>query len=272
MNRSARLRVGAVNYLNTKPLVYRLDRLAPQADVVFDLPSRLADRLGAGSLDVALIPSIEFFQNPDYRIVSDVCIACRGPVLSVKLFSRVAPQMIGRLALDEGSRTSAALVRILLRERFGIEPQLQPLPIGEGLESSDADAVLLIGDRAMHSPPGRFAEVWDLGDTWVRWAGLPFVFAMWTARSDADLNGLETVLSEARDLGVAHLQEIAAAEAAPLGLTVPQCVSYLRNNLHFFLGPHEHEGLKRFYDLAVGLELAPAGRIIDLPSLTLRAW
>ena len=80
MNRSARLRVGAVNYLNTKPLVYRLDRLAPQADVVFDLPSRLADRLAAGSLDVALIPSIEFFQNPEYRIVSDACIACRGPV------------------------------------------------------------------------------------------------------------------------------------------------------------------------------------------------
>lgn len=263
MNRSARLRVGAVNYLNTKPLVYRLDRLAPQADIVFDLPSRLADRLAAGSLDVALIPSVEFFQNPDYRIVSDACIACRGPVLSVKLFSRVAPERIGRLALDEGSRTSAALVRILLRERFGIEPQLQPLPIGAGLESSDADAVLLIGDRAMHSPSGRYAEVWDLGDAWVQWAGLPFVFAMWTARSDADLNGLETALGEARDLGVAHLPGIAAIEAAPLGLTVPQCVSYLRDNLHFFLGPREHEGLKRFYDLAVGLGLAPAGRNLE---------
>ena len=161
-------------------------------------------------------------------------------------------------------------MRILLRERFGIEPLLQPLPIGEGLESSDADAVLLIGDRAMHSPPGRFAEVWDLGDAWVRWAGLPFVFAMWTARSDTDLNGLETALSESRDLGVAHLEDIAVVEAAPLGLTVPQCVSYLRDNLHFFLGPREHEGLKQFYDLAVGLGLAPAGRNIESPSLTLR--
>jgi chorismate dehydratase len=263
MNRSARLRVGAVNYLNTKPLVYRLDRLAPQADVVFDLPSRLADRLAAGGLDVALIPSVEFFQQSDYRIVSDACIACRGPVLSVKLFSRVPPERIGRLALDEGSRTSAALVRILLRERFGIEPRLEPLPIGEGLESSDADAVLLIGDRAMHSPPGRFAEVWDLGDAWVQWAGLPFVFAMWTARSDTDLNGLETALGEARDLGVAHLPGIAAAEAAPLGLTVLQCASYLRDNLHFFLGPRERDGLKRFYDLAVALGLAPGGRNLE---------
>jgi chorismate dehydratase len=251
--------------LNTKPLVYRLDRLAPQAQIVFDLPSRLADRLAAGSLDVALIPSVEFFQNPDYRIVSDACIACRGPVLSVKLFSRVAPERIERLALDEGSRTSAALVRILLKERFGVEPRLQPLAIGACLDSSDADAVLLIGDRAMHSPPGPFAEVWDLGDAWVAWAGVPFVFAMWTARADTELNGLETALSESRDLGVAHVAGIAAVEAAPLGLTVPQCVSYLRDNLHFSLGDEEHAGLKRFYDLAVGLGLAPPARNLENP-------
>ncbi len=246
MNRSNRLRVGAVNYLNTKPLVYRLDRLAPQADVVFDLPSRLADRLAAGELDVALIPSIEFFQSPDYRIVSNACIACRGPVLSVKLFSRVPPQEISSLALDEGSRTSAALVRILLRERFGVKPRLEPLPIGEGLDSAKADAVLLIGDRAIHSLPGQFAEVWDLGDAWVNWTGLPFVFAMWTARKDVELGGLESALGEARDLGMAHVSNIAAIEAAPLGLTVPQCVAYLRDNLHFYLGEQELEGLKRF--------------------------
>ena len=82
------LKVGAVTYLNTKPLVHRLARLAPQADLRFDFPSRLADDLAAGRLDVALIPSIEYFQNPAYQIISDACIACRGPVLSVKLFSR----------------------------------------------------------------------------------------------------------------------------------------------------------------------------------------
>src|SRR5262245_53693445 len=108
-----KLRVGAVNYLNTKPLVYRLERFAPQAEIVLDLPSRLADDLAAGRLDVALIPSIEYFQSPGYSIVSDACIACRGPVLSVKLFSRVPPAEIRSLALDEGSRTSATLVRIL---------------------------------------------------------------------------------------------------------------------------------------------------------------
>ncbi len=109
--------------------MFRLQHFAPQAELIFDLPSRLADNLAAGQLDVALIPSIEYFQNPSYKIVSDACIACRGPVLSVKLFCRVPAQQIRSLALDEGSRTSAALVRILLKERFGLEPRLEPLPI-----------------------------------------------------------------------------------------------------------------------------------------------
>ena len=100
------MRIGAVSYLNTKPLIYRLAELAPQHELVLDLPSRLADDLAAGRLDVALIPSVEFFHNPSYTVVSDACIACRGPVRSVKLFSRVPLPEIRTLALDEGSRTS----------------------------------------------------------------------------------------------------------------------------------------------------------------------
>jgi chorismate dehydratase len=255
-----KLRIGAVNYLNTKPLVYGLERLAPRAEVIFDLPSRLADSLAVGRFDVALIPSVEFFQVADYRIVSDACIGCRGPVLSVKLFCRVPAQQVERLALDEGSRTSVALVRILLKQRYGIEPRLEPLAIGAGIDDTDADAVLLIGDRAIHSPAGRFAEVWDLGDEWCRWAELPFVFAMWTARAGVELGDVEAALAQARDLGVAHIDEIAAADAAPLGLTVPQCTAYLRDHLHFCLGPRERRGLKLFHDHAVEMGFAPADK------------
>src|SRR5205807_7030921 len=145
INKGVAMRIGAVSYLNTKPLVYGLAELAPQDELVFDLPSRLADDLAAGRLDVALIPSIEFFKNPNYTIVSDACIACRGPVRSVKLFSRVPLPSIRTLALDEGSRTSVALVQILLRERFGIEPRLLPFPIDIQPEAVDADALLMIG-------------------------------------------------------------------------------------------------------------------------------
>lgn len=262
MQSRTRTRVGAVNYLNTKPLIYQFERFAPGADLVLDLPSRLADQLAAGTLDVALIPSIEFFHDPTYTIVSDACIACRGPVFSVKLFSRGPIESIRTLSLDEGSRTSVALVRILLNERYGISPQLEPLPIGASLEATDADAVLLIGDRAIHSPAGQFEAVWDLGDEWCRWAELPFVFATWVARAGVELAGLDTALAEARDAGVMHIDEIAGREAAKLGLTRPQCVAYLRDNLHFQLGPREQRGLELFYRKASELGLAPSG--VDL--------
>lgn len=260
------MRIGAVSYLNTKPLVYGLQQLAPQVKVLFDLPSRLADQLAAGKLDVALIPSIEFFQNPDYTIVSDACIGCRGPVLSVKLLSRVPLAKIRTLALDEGSRTSAALVRILLAERFDLHPELLPFPIAASPESVQADALLMIGDRAMHPPAGSFVETWDLGDEWCRWAELPFVFAMWVARkadtasAEDEQVELAALLSQARDNGVAHLTEIAAREHAAVGLSSEQTLTYLRDNLYFHLGPRELRGLQLYYDRACQLGLAPRGR------------
>ena len=233
------MRIGAVSYLNTKPLVYRLAELAPRHELVFDLPSRLADDLAAGRLDVALIPSVEYFQNPGYSIVSDACIGCRGPVRSVKLLSRVPLESIRTLALDEGSRTSVALVQILLKERFGLAPQLLPFPIDAAPETIAADALLMIGDRAMHPPRGQFACEWDLGDVWCRWSELPFVFAMWVAAERSEVRGqgaesrvhersemhhpalaeLAAILNQARDLGVANLEEIAAREHAAVGLS-----------------------------------------------------
>ena len=103
--------------------------------------------------------------------------------------------------------------------------------------------MLLIGDRAIYSPPGRFAAVWDVGDEWCQWTQLPFVFAMWVARTGYNLHDIERALGEARDAGLAHLPEITAAEAPTLGLTQPECLSYLRDRLHFQLGPREREGL-----------------------------
>ena len=259
------VRVGAVTYLNARPLVYRLPQLAPDAEIVMDLPSRLADGLAAGRLDVALIPSIEYFRNPGYVIVSDACVACDGPVKSVRLYGRVPVREIRTLALDEGSRTSAALTRILLKEQFGVEPELQRLPIGAALEDSAADAVLLIGDRGMFSPPGPFEFVWDLGEEWLRWTGLPFVFALWIAPPGIDLNGLDPMLGAARDEGVLRFAEIARAEAPLLGISEDLCLSYFRDNLRFRLGARERQGLEAFSWLAGRHQLAPAGGETCLP-------
>ena len=249
-------RFGAVQYLNTKPLVHGL---AAGIDLVFDLPSRLADRLTAGRLDVALIPVVELFRHPEHRLVSDACIGCRGAVMSVKLLFRVAPKRVASLALDEGSRTSAVLAQVLLAERHGVRPRVESLPIGSQASETSADAVLLIGDRALADATagGSFQEVWDLGDQWCRWTGLPFVFAAWAARPGVAAERFAGRLEAARDSGLANLAAIAAAEAAPHGLTVPQCLSYLRDNLHYHLGVHEQEALRAFRALAGGLGLVP---------------
>ena len=129
------LRVGAVNYLNTKPLIERLTEFAPDIELSLDLPSRLADQLAAGELDVGLIPVVEFFRGDGYSFVPNIAIASRGPVLSVTLFSRVPWAEIRRVALDEGSRTSAALTQILLRKRYGVHPVVRPLPLDAPAET-----------------------------------------------------------------------------------------------------------------------------------------
>jgi chorismate dehydratase len=292
------MRIGAVNYLNSKPLVYGLESLAPQVRVTYDLPSRLADSLVAGRLDVALVPSVEFFRTPSSTIVSDACVACRGPVLSVKLHFRVPPQDVRRVALDEGSRTSAALTRILLAEIYGVQPTWEPLPIGCGIETTDADAVLLIGDRAIadsgrnsdsrasssarlslpnvSTPTGaqerpvfaesysrrpatrNFVEIWDLGSRWTEWTGLPFVFAMWIARPGVDVSEVAGLLGSARDNGVRNLAEIAEREGPLVGISQKLAIRYFRDNLHFVLGNEELAGLRKFYSLCVKHGLAPS--------------
>ena len=253
------VRIGAVSYLNTKPLVYGLDQLLPEAEIVYDLPSRLADQLSTGQLDVALIPSIEYLLNPDYTIISDACIACRGPVYSVQLISRKPIEEIKTLALDEGSRTSVAMVQILLSQRFNRIPQLEPFPIGSHISELSSDAVLVIGDRAMHLSNDDFCEVWDLGEEWCRWSTLPFVFAMWVARASFSehFTRVQSALSTARDQGVKQLAEIARQESAHVQLSQSQCHDYLQNNLHFYLGPEEQQGLELFFDHAQKLELLP---------------
>jgi chorismate dehydratase len=253
------IRIGAVNYLNTKPLICDLEDLAPEAELVLDVPSRLAESLRAGDLDVALIPVIEYFRAGSYSIVPNISIASRGPVLSVTLFSRVPWSAIRRVALDEGSRTSAALTQVLLRQRHGVRPEIRPLPLEQSAEEADADAVLLIGDRAMRACLPGFAHAFDLGQEWHDWTGLPFVYAVWAVRAGADLGPVEAALHEARRRGCARVGPIAHREAPHLGLDAGFCRRYLANIIHFDLGPREQAGLQQYYLLACELGLAPRG-------------
>jgi chorismate dehydratase len=257
------MRVGAVNYLNSKPLIYELGQLAPQIELSLDLPSRLADRMAAGELDVGLIPAVEYLRAADYSLIPGIAIATRGPVLSVTLFSRVPWADVTSLALDEGSRTSAALAQVILRHRYEVRPRLEPLPIDADPEAVTTDAVLLIGDRAMHACLPGFPHAYDLGEAWTEWTGLPFVFAVWAVRPGVELGRTEAAFHEAKRRGLANAGQIAEREAARLGLGAGFCRRYLTNVIRYDLGPRELRGLQRFADLAAEIGLVPDGVRVD---------
>jgi chorismate dehydratase len=259
-----RLRIGAVNYLNAKPLVYQFESLAPQAELVLDYPSRLADQMARGELEVGLIPVIEYFRAGNYRLIPNIAIASQGPVLSVTLFSRAPWTGIRRVALDEGSRTSAALAQILLRKKYGVQPEVCPLPLDRDPEEVDADAVLLIGDRAMHACLPGFRHAFDLGQEWHDWTGLPFVYAAWAVRAGVDLGGVLDAFGEAKRLGIENVGAIAAREAPHLQLDAGFCRRYLANIIRFDLGPREMAGLHHYYMLASELGLARPGVHVTL--------
>ncbi len=255
--------IGAVSYLNTRPLVQGLSLNDPDFDLQFDLPSRLADSLTAGTLDVALVPSIEAIANPDYTIVSDACIGCRGPVWSVKLLSRIPLKEVKTLALDVGSRTSCALARVILDQQYNVRPECRSLDIDQDWRKSTSDAVLIIGDRAMKAEDDAFPVNIDLGEAWHQWTGLPFVFAVWAARRTAPLDELTLLLSQARDQGIANVNEIARAEASRYGLTLDECQRYLNHYLHFYLGPEEKAGLELYFRHAAALSIIPEHRQLE---------
>jgi chorismate dehydratase len=258
------IRIGAVKYLNAKPLIYDLEALAPEARLCLDLPSVLAEKLRMSQLDVALIPIIEYFRAGSYSLVPDIAIASYGPVLSVTLFSRVDWSNVRRIAMDVGSRTSAALAQIVLSCRFGVQPEVVALPTSLPAEQADADAVLLIGDRAMKACLPGFVHALDLGQEWHEWTGQPFVYAAWAVRESVDLGSVADALVEAKRRGVCRVGEIAFQEAPRLGLDAGFCRRYLSHLIRFNLGAQEVAGLRRFYHLACELNLAPRGVEIDL--------
>ncbi|MDR3618705.1 MAG: menaquinone biosynthesis protein [Paludisphaera borealis] len=256
------VRLGAVRYLNAKPLYYKLSEFAPDVAVSMEVPSRLADQLAAGELDVALIPSVEYLRGASrgYEILPGFAIAARGPVRSVKLFSRVPLGRIDRLALDAGSRTSQALAQVWLDAQHGVRPGvIEELPLGVSALESTADAVLVIGDRAMKVPDEPFHEVVDLAEAWRGLTGLPFVFALWVVRAGADLGDLPAALERSRAEGLAHADELARIHGPRLGLDFRTCYDYLTRVLSYDLGEPELAGLKRFAQMAARLGLAPEG-------------
>ena len=269
-----RIRLGAVAYLNARPLVFGLER-SPLFDLRFDPPSLCAELLHANDIDVGMIPSIEYCRSAlslskggaEYRIVPGMGIISYGEVASVALFTQKPLAEVQTIAADTSSRTSNGLVRILCAERFGITPDFRPMPPQPERMFRECDAALIIGDAALYLDPAEHGvEKIDLGAEWTTLTGLPFVWAFWAGRPGVVSPEAADALTEARDRGVAASDEIADAycgeDRAALGRR------YLRENIYYRLGDREEAGLRRYYQLAATHNVIDAAREVTTYSAT----
>ncbi|HXE80873.1 MAG TPA: menaquinone biosynthesis protein [Vicinamibacterales bacterium] len=254
------IRVGAVSYLNSRPLVLGLERWPDRFRVRYDVPSRCAELLHSGQIDLGLIPAIEYLRG-DYQIVPDVAVASDGPVASVALFTKVPVEQIQSIALDTSSRTSATLIRVLCAEHFGISPEFVHAEPDLAAMVARHDAALLIGERALFGDAaGTGTTKVDLGDEWKAFTGLPFVYAFW-----AGVPGMLTSediarLQEARAAGERESDAVAEAFFPGDPDRQREGARYLRENIRFRLGPREQQGFLRFMRLAHAIGSAPPPR------------
>jgi len=242
------VRLGAVGYLNARPLVFGLDR-SPRFILRYDLPSECARLLQAGHIDVGLIPSIEYLRGHAYRIVPDLAIVSHGPVASVALYSTRPMSDVRSIIMDTSSRTSVALVRVLCGRLFKIQPAIEFLEPDLPAMLARGDAALVIGDNALLSSPEHVQKI-DLGEAWTSMTGLPFVWAFWAGRAGA-LGGDDIgALQAARDAGVGQAEAIAREYFRDAPRHRDLGARYLRDNIKYYLGGDERAGLEMFYRYA----------------------
>jgi chorismate dehydratase len=261
-----RPRIAASSYLNTAPLIWSFLH-GSQRDAVELLtdtaPARCAEMLARGEVDAALVPVIEYQRLPDLLMIPDVCVGSRSAVRSVVLVSRLNNlKKVKRVALDNSSRTSVALVKIIFREFLGFEPEWETSAPELQSMLRKADAALIIGDPAMTVPRDQF-RVFDLATLWHEFTGFGFVFAMWMARKDRLEKVRSVDFATARDQGLAHVDDIAAENGEQLGITQEEVKTYLMHNIAFRLDGEMKKGLERYFELAAELRLIESFRPPD---------
>jgi chorismate dehydratase len=248
----APIRIGAVSYLNARPLVDGLDRWPDRFDVRYDLPSTCAKLLHHGDIELGLIPSIEYLRGDGYAIVPDCAIASDGPVRSVALFTSVPIERVRTIALDTSSRTSVALTRVMAARHFGITPVFVDHRPDLAVMLTRADAALLIGDPALFADYEALGlQKVDLGAEWRTFTGLPFVYACWTGRPGVVDAATVEALQAARALGENDADGVASRFFPGDRAKAAVGARYLRENIRFRLGDRERAGLERFFTLAV---------------------
>jgi chorismate dehydratase len=267
------MRIGRIPYINCYPVYGAIDRGIEHvsAEIVTGTPAELNDLLVAGELDISVISAVAYARNAKYLVLlPGLAISCDGPVRSVLLLSkRPVERLSGRtVLLTASSRTSVALVELLCREVWKIEPHFAEVRAEasdlEHLAELPHDAVLVIGDPALIlSARQTYPHRVDLGEAWKQLTGLPFVFAVWAARRPADpgavRRGHQTLLAS-RDWGLTHLDELARAASTATGVPVRECREYFAG-LDYALSDRHLAGLTEFFRRLAAHGIAPAGAL-----------
>jgi chorismate dehydratase len=246
-------RIAASSYLNTAPLIWSFlhGRHRGTVELLTDkAPARCADMLASGEVDAALVPVIEYQRLSDVLLVRDICVGSRSAVRSVVLATKLNNlKKVTRVALDDSSRTSVVLLKIIFREFLGIDAEW--ITSRPDLKSMlrHADAALIIGDPAMTIPRDQF-RVFDLATLWHEFTGLGFVFAMWMVRSDR-VDSIRAVdFAAARDEALSNLDQVVLDYGHELTLSREDMKRYLTENIVFRMDPEMEKGLRLYYDLA----------------------
>ncbi len=253
--------VSLVKYLNTAPLHWGMTHgpCGGGMNLRFDTPAECARLIACGEAAAGHIPAAEYQNMEGLEVLPGMSISSWGPVQSVVLLARRPAEKVERVALDESSRTSAILVRLLLDRIYDNRPRFVSMPPDIKVMLSGCDAALLIGDPAMRAAR-KGLYCYDLASEWARLTGLPFVFAFWAIRPSPEVAALLPSFYRSRQYGLARLEEIAAAESGPRGIPVNTAFHYLRDHIDFSLGPAHREGMRLFYRMAWEHGLLPEPR------------
>ncbi len=270
------MRLGRIGYVNCYPVYAAIDRdiVSAPAELVTGTPSELNDLLAAGELDLSVVSAVEYARNAAaYHLLPDLAISSDGPVQSVALFSRRPVEELeqGTILLSASSRTSVYLLQLLCQDLWHVRPRFAEARAEaadlDSLAGLPHDAVLVIGDSALVlAGRGTYPHRYDLGDVWKRWTGLPFVFAVWAARREADharVQDVHRALLESRAWGLGHLDELAAHAAQVTGIGTAACLEYL-SGLDYGLSYRHLEGLTSFLRRLAGRGMVREGALAFL--------
>ena len=245
-------RLAASHYLNSAPLIWSFLQGSQRSLVhlIDAVPSRCAELLAAAEVEAALVPVIEYHRIPNISLIPDVCVGSKNEVLSVVLVSKQPDlQNIASVALDESSRTSATLVKIIFREFVGTEPAWMTHSPDLNAMLERHDAALMIGDPAMTFPRAG-VKIWDMAALWRHYTDLGFVFAMWMVRNEAVEKAKQIDFAAARDEGVSNILDIVDYFQSRLQLSRDQLESYLTKNISYTLDDKMRAGLNLYFELA----------------------